>query len=439
MNITEIIETYKIYGKIATRMDMATIGMNLCILIILLLQEKKNDKKIENSFILHIGVIILILVTEIISWNLLFKPQYFMIYKISVLIDYFLFWIIPITVFNLVKNVIAYKIKFDKNFIKIYFLLFAIFGILLFIPFIQNKLFIFNEERCTYKVSELNYYYYLIETILLMIGLILGLIKSKQIGIRDTIVGSIFIFMPIISIYIDEWWASTIGSLFITFALMFLFGITYQKRYEYVKDIEYKKQLELSETKTKLLLTQIQPHFLFNTLSTLKYLCETNPKSASNLCDDFSRYLRANIDAASDAGLVIFDKELQNIENYLKIEKARFDERVNYVFDIQERNFVVPVLSIQTIVENSVKKGICKKMEGGTITVSTKCVDNYVEIKISDDGAGFDMKTYMSDGKNHVGLTNTKQRLELINGTINVESEVNKGTTVTVLVPKGEE
>ncbi len=202
---------------------------------------------------------------------------------------------------------------------------------------------------------------------------------------------------------------------------------------------EANQRVELADMKTKMLLSQIKPYFIYNTLTTIAYFCTEAPEKAENLTNCFTEYLRNNISSLSDTERIPFTKELDAIKNYFKIEKYRFEDRVNIMFDIHAEDFVVPVLSIQPIVENAVKHGICKKKGGGTIWLTTEESESESVITVRDDGVGFDKDAIASDGKEHVGIRNITTRIENAGGTISFESRVNVGTTVTIRLPKGEE
>ncbi len=361
MELTEIIEQYKLYREIAVRIDLITIGINLCVLLVLFLQTKRVDKRLKQGFIMHIAIVIILLLTEIVSWTTMFNVQYLTLYKIMVTSDYILYLIMPITTFQLIHKIIEHRVHINKTFYTIYYSLFFCCALLLLIPQFRDLILHFNDEIVGYSLTPVSKYYFLAEIVLVAVGIGIGLKNAKKIGVVDTVIVLLFLSIPVVTLYIDYWWASTIGMLFMSFTILLLIGLTYQKRLTQERDQKAQRLVELADTKTKLLLSQIQPHFLYNTLTTLKFLCETEPRKAASLCDSFSGYLRANIDAADDDGLVPFEKELANIENYLKIEKARFDDRVQYVFDIHEKDFAVPVLSIQTIVENAVKKRYLQK------------------------------------------------------------------------------
>lgn len=186
----------------------------------------------------------------------------------------------------------------------------------------------------------------------------------------------------------------------------------------------------------KLMLSQIQPHFLYNSLSSISALCEIDPQRAQKLTDDFAEYLRGNLDSLTTEKLISFEKQLEQTGFYLNIEKTRFGDRVNVVYDIKANDFELPTLTLQPLVENAVRHGICKKEKGGTVTVRTYETEREFVVEISDDGVGFDTGRIKVDDKTHIGLDNVRSRLKYYGDTLEVTSEVNVGTTVTIRVPK---
>lgn len=192
----------------------------------------------------------------------------------------------------------------------------------------------------------------------------------------------------------------------------------------------------IAEQRIKLMMSQIQPHFLYNSLSSISELCETDPKKAQQMTDDFSEYLRYNLTALNTEKLVSFEKQLEQTEIYLKIEKTRFEDRVNAVYEIEATDFEVPTLTVQPLVENAVRHGICKRPEGGTVTIRSFEADHEYVIEISDDGVGFDMESIRADGEAHVGIENVRTRLKYFGDTLEIKSEPDIGTTATIRVPK---
>ena len=209
------------------------------------------------------------------------------------------------------------------------------------------------------------------------------------------------------------------------------------------KELEAEQQLlkqELQENRISIMLSQMKPHFIFNTLNTIYHLCDIDPAKAKSTISSFSTYLRNNINNLDQSEMIYFEKELSFINAYLDIEKVRFDDELLISFDIKVSNFKCPVLTVQPIVENAVKHGTSKKEGVSHLYISTKETADFYEIEIRDTGVGFDLnKPQKHDGHKHIGISNVRQRLEtLCNGTLNIESTVGVGTTATIKIPKTE-
>lgn len=190
---------------------------------------------------------------------------------------------------------------------------------------------------------------------------------------------------------------------------------------------------------------QINPHFLYNTLDTIAYLCRHNPGQAGKLVLSLANYLRYSFDFESLTELVPISKELDLVKFYLSIQKERFKERINIEYNIEENiSFAVPPLSLQSIVENAVKHGIIKKDGGGKIIINVKKKDNFFEVEVIDNGVGLAKKELAdilgSDPDNRerkrIGLKNINSRLKKVyNQELIIKSKKGKGTTVRFLVP----
>ncbi len=197
------------------------------------------------------------------------------------------------------------------------------------------------------------------------------------------------------------------------------------------------KEKEAADLRISMMLSQIAPHFIYNTLTAIRALCRTDPEMARQTIDEFAKYLRGNINSLSEKGNIPFTKELEHVQCYLSIEKKRFADCVRVRYDIQEENFRIPPLTLQPIVENAVKHGICKKPEGGTVWIHTERTPQGIRIVVSDDGAGFDRNRQADDGKVHIGLKNVQKRLkEMCGGTLEITSAVGEGTTVVITLPQ---
>ncbi len=197
-------------------------------------------------------------------------------------------------------------------------------------------------------------------------------------------------------------------------------------------------KLQLKETKNYLIQSQMKPHFIFNTLSAIRTLIISKPDAAYNMTTNFSKYLRANIDDIEPGSQIPFSKELEHIKAYVSIEKERFQKRLNVVFDIETTSFTIPPLSIEPLVENAVKHGVCKKIEGGTVRISSKEYEDRYVVIVEDDGVGFDIEILESEEKvKSVGLKYIILRLkELSNADFEIDSKVGSGTKAKVTIYK---
>jgi len=189
-----------------------------------------------------------------------------------------------------------------------------------------------------------------------------------------------------------------------------------------------------SEQRIQIMMTQIQPHFLFNTLSTIRALCAKDPPTAIHIIERFSVYLRQNLETLDQVELIPLSKELEHTRIYLEIEALRFPNiRVNY--DIRDEDCRVPALTIQPLVENAIRHGVRIRDEG-VVNVRTYREGEVHLIVIEDNGRGFDVNEIKIDGGRHIGISNVKSRIEqMCGGTLAIQSRVGEGTTVTLRIP----
>ncbi len=191
----------------------------------------------------------------------------------------------------------------------------------------------------------------------------------------------------------------------------------------------------LREKRIKLMLSQIRPHFINNSLSCISSLCETDPQRAREMTDAFADYLRAQLDGLEGEHLLSFEKVLEQIGFYVKLEQARFGDRLKVVYDIRAKDFQLPTMTLQPLVENAIRHGICKKEEGGTVWISSYETEEAFIIQVRDDGVGFN--TLPANGtRSHIGIKNVRGRLGFYGNRMEIKSEIGVGTTVRIEVPK---
>ena len=199
----------------------------------------------------------------------------------------------------------------------------------------------------------------------------------------------------------------------------------------------YRTEQELAQMRSALVLSQVQPHFLYNSLTAIAALCEQAPAEAKEATLAFAEYLRTNMNALSAKGTVPFSVELRRIETYLYLERLRFGDELLVDMDIETTDFCLPALTIQPLVENAVKWGVGQAENGGTVKLAVRQTPLGAEVTVSDDGVGFDPARPPQDGKDHLGLQLVRDRLNAVCGaTLTVESRIGQGTLARVSIPR---
>ena len=185
------------------------------------------------------------------------------------------------------------------------------------------------------------------------------------------------------------------------------------------------------------MVSQIQPHFIFNSLLVIRSLCQEDVDKAVEAINHFSKYLRICLDSLYTERMMPLERELELSENYLYMEKLRFESAISFHKDIETTSFRIPALTIQPILENAVRHGLRKRKQNGSIWLTIRDEENDHVIIVRDNGVGFDINEKKEDGRTHTGIANVRFRLEyLCNGTLTIKSQPQEGTEVTIRIPK---
>jgi two-component system LytT family sensor kinase len=192
------------------------------------------------------------------------------------------------------------------------------------------------------------------------------------------------------------------------------------------------REIELSNLKS-----QLNPHFIFNALNSIRALVDENPTKSKQAINQLSSILRNSL-MTEKRGLTSFDEELKIVKDYLGLESIRFEERLKTEFDIdpESNQFLVPPLMIQTLVENGIKHGVSKLTEGGLIQMKTKVDQDFLKIYIRNSGQFRENGTVAKTGG--LGLENTRQRLKLIYGneaSFRISAENNNFVLTEIVIP----
>ena len=283
----------------------------------------------------------------------------------------------------------------------------------------------------------------------------IGLLAFRFVkGDKNEKILSSFAMLPMLSFILDSFgtgfglWQGGLVSeatfiLIFVFSLIVLLKVVPQNLNAAIRarELEAEKMIlkaKLTESRIATMISQIQPHFIYNTLGTIEQLCITEPKEASKLVRNFSLYLRGNFGELDNAKPITFSQEMNHVKHYTDIEQVRFPD-MTIQYDLRSVEFLLPALSVQPLVENAIKHGLMGLEEGGIVTISAYETEKYYVVEVTDDGVGFDMNAGYDETK-HVGIKNIRGRIEaMCGGTLNIESEIGKGTKATIRIPKEEQ
>ena len=218
---------------------------------------------------------------------------------------------------------------------------------------------------------------------------------------------------------------SYVQTLLLEVMLMIGLGKSYQAQKE-----------EAERQRMRAAVLQMRPHFIHNTMMTIYSLCAQDPQKARQVTRDFSTYLQDNFTAIAQEDTIPFTKELEHTKAYLAVEMARFEGQLFVEFDTPVTYFRIPPLTLQPIVENSVKHGIDPELEPLYVTVATEDAGNGVRIIIEDTGPGY---APQEKHESQIALDNIRDRLNVLcGGTLDIAPREAGGTKVTIFVPWSE-
>ena len=198
------------------------------------------------------------------------------------------------------------------------------------------------------------------------------------------------------------------------------------------KGLLLQQKAELAEIKSELMLSQLNPHFVANTLNSIVALCRFDPPEAERATRLFAGYLRENYVDMTGNQMIPFDKELQNLKNYIAIEQIRFPD-FTMEYDIACTQFLIPTMTVQPLVENAITHGI---HGNGHITISAAETPDAYVVRIADNGVGFSEQP--RDGRTHLGIANCRNRLQMLcDGSLTIRNRDSGGTASEIVIPKG--
>ena len=218
----------------------------------------------------------------------------------------------------------------------------------------------------------------------------------------------------------------------LSFSMLSMFGIILCDQIEQYM----RQQREIAHQRASIMVLQMRPHFIFNTMMSIYYLCAQDSKKAQQVTLDFTSYLRKNFSAIASENTIPFANELEHTRAYLAVEQVQFEDSLFVEYDTPHTRFRVPPLTLQPIVENAVKHGMDPDSAPLRICIRTRETDAGHEITVEDNGPGF-AQTNIDESEPHIALANIQQRLEIMcGGKLTVMPREGGGTVVKVILPE---
>ena len=217
----------------------------------------------------------------------------------------------------------------------------------------------------------------------------------------------------------------------IVLSALSMYGIILSDQIE--QDLRH--QQEIANQRASIMVLQMRPHFIYNTMTSIYCLCNQDPERARQVILDFTTYLRKNFAAIASSDPIPFSAELEHVRAYLAVEQAQYDDSLSVEYDTPHIRFRMPPLTLQPIVENAIRHGAFVRDEG-LVRVSTRGTEAAHEIAVWDNGDGFDPAKLSEGDGSHIGIWNVRERLErMCGGSLDIESGSGDGTTVTIRIP----
>jgi two-component system, LytTR family, sensor kinase len=214
------------------------------------------------------------------------------------------------------------------------------------------------------------------------------------------------------------------------------FSFHYIENYKKAEIENLKWEASINEIELNKLKSQLNPHFMFNAMNSIRALVDENPQKSKEAITQLSNILRNTLQMGKNK-LIPFEEEMKIVNDYLALEAIRYEERLksSVIIDPESKSFNVPPLMLQTLVENGIKHGISKLTEGGILEIKTIIKGNKLHIMISNSGN----ISGSLENDNGFGIKNTKQRLQLLYGkeaSLKIENKNSTTVLTELILPK---
>ncbi len=271
----------------------------------------------------------------------------------------------------------------------------------------------------------------LVPLVLLMVVNLFALFRYRaELSRRYRIAFTVYFLVPLLCMVVQMFYSDVLMAVLgsAVSALIMLLIIVMDQM-----DRQVAQAREIAMQKSSINVLQMRPHFIYNTMMSIYYLCKQDSDKAQQVTLDFTSYLRKNFTAIASEDTIPFRDELEHTRAYLAVEQAQHEGRLFVEFDTPHTQFRLPPLTLQPLVENAVKHGMDPDGDPLHISVITRCIKGGSEIIVKNDVAKYDPS---DENEPHIALNNIRQRLEtLCKGTLKITPHEEGGTTVKVTIP----
>ena len=386
------------------------------------------NKRSKRFFIASFLVLVLSIVAYFIDLFVYSDPNLATIGKIVAFFETFL----PSFLMPLLTSYVLHccgETRRKSAFFRIVIALWAALFILLCITQFTEDIYYFTADNQFVRGPW--YPILIVPMIALTVVNLVGVIRRRHKLTKKYFIAFLIYLLPLMIVMIVHTFVSVFLLIVIALSIsaLSMFGIIMADQIEQYM----RQQREIADQRARIAVLQMRPHFIYNTMMSIYYLCEQDPKKAQQVTLDFTTYLRKNFNAIVGDDAISFSEELEHTRAYLAVEQAQFEDNLSIEYDTQSTLFRVPPLTLQPIVENAVKHGMdADSSEPLHISIRTLQTDSGNEIVVEDNGSGFKPT---DNGEPHVALNNIRERLSIIGATLTVSPREQGGTVVRIFVP----
>ena len=401
---------------------IAAIGLILSINV-------RYTKKYKKYLVTIFSMLTAYTVSNLVLWNVTNVKGGYMIVSYIFLFCESLFSSLILPVLNRFLLYCAEKNVHKNPMVYITDLLWAVYFVLLVTAQFTKWIYYYTPDNEYFRGPL--YPVLLVPLVLLMAVNLFALFYYRaELSRRYRIAFTVYFLVPLLCMVVQMFYSdvlmTVLGSAVSALIMLWIIALEQVER-------QIAQANEISKQRASIIILQMRPHFIYNTMMSIYYLCKQNPDKAQQVTLEFTDYLRSNFTAIAGENAIPFTDELKHTQAYLSVEQAQHEDNLFVKFDTPHTMFRVPPLTLQPLVENAVKHGMDPDGNPLNISVTTRQTPSGSEIIVEDDGPGF---SSTDNNDLHIALENIRQRLEMMcKGQLEIAPRDGGGTVVKVTIP----